>query len=259
MNARLICSVASAIVLVLSGLSGPIALGEEFASYHRAVVARQGTIALPDSLDPYIQRQMRQRRVPGLALAIARNGTILTAKGYGLADAQNDVAMKPDTRFELASITKQFTAAGIMMLVEENKVDLDASVASYLPDIPDAWKAITVRHLLTHTSGLPTLGEDFSGFRTGTVVRRDLDVSTTLMYEAARADTLRFRPGEQYLYSDVGFFLLGMITEKASGVRWREFIKKRIFEPLAMTDSYVQQLHRFTRTRRVATPYGMAS
>ena len=96
---------------------------------------------------------MRQRRVPGLALAIARNGTILTAKGYGLADAQNDVAMKPDTRFELASITKQFTAAGIMMLVEENKVDLDAPVASYLPDIPDAWKAITVRHLLTHTSG----------------------------------------------------------------------------------------------------------
>jgi CubicO group peptidase (beta-lactamase class C family) len=203
------------------------------------LVARQATLAPPDSLDAYIQRQMRERRIPGMALAIARNGNILTAKGYGLADVQNDVATKPDMRFDLASITKQFTAAGIMLLVEEKKVDLEASIAAYLPDVPDPWKALTVRHLLTHTSGLPTLDEDFTGFRTRKVLRHNLDLTTALMYDAARFDTLRFRPGEQYLYSDVGYFLLGMITEKASGMSWRAFVQKRIFEPLAMTESYV--------------------
>jgi D-alanyl-D-alanine carboxypeptidase len=142
--------------------------------------------------------------------------------------------VSPETRFELASITKQFTAAGILLLAEEGKVDLDASITHYLPDAPAAWQPITVRHLLTHTSGLPPLGEGFTGMGIW-----PLNVSTDRMYDAARADTLRFRPGDRFLYSDVGYFLLGVITQRASGMPWREFMQRRIFEPLAMTDTYI--------------------
>lgn len=205
-------------------------------------LSAQQDLALPDSLHAYIEREMRERQIPGLALAIAHNGTVLLTEGYGLADVQNEGRVTPETRFELASLTKQFTAAGILLLVEEEKVDLDAPITRYLPDVPAAWQPITVRHLLTHTSGLPPLGEDFSGM--GAWPR---DVSTERMYEAARADTLRFRPGDRYLYSDVGYFLLGVITQRASGMPWREFMQRRIFEPLRMTDTYIQDQSRIHR------------
>lgn len=205
-------------------------------------VEAQQRITPPDSLDAFIERQMRERRIPGLALAIARNGTVLTARGYGVAEVQNGAAVTADTRFDLASVTKPFTAAGIMLLVEDGKVDLDASIATYLPDIPAAWRPITTRHLLTHTSGLPPLDAGFSGY--GIV---PVNISTLDAYNAARADTLYFPPGQRYMYSDVGYFLLGMITEKAGGITWREFIRQRILEPLALTETYIQDQDRIHR------------
>lgn len=199
--------------------------------------ARVGGIAVPDTLDRYIQRQMRERRIPGLALAITRNGEILAERGYGLASVENNVPVTPDTRFALASITKQFTTAGVMMLVQEGRIDLDASITRYLPDAPANWEPVTVRHLMTHTSGLPPIGEGFSG-DTGGIYNR-IWTTAEEEYAAARADTLHTRPGERYAYSDVGFFLLGMITQHVSGMPWRQFMRERFFEPLGMEETYI--------------------
>jgi CubicO group peptidase (beta-lactamase class C family) len=202
-----------------------------------AVPAHAQSPAIPDTLDRYIEGEMRERQIPGLALAIVRNGEIIRQRGYGMADVQNDVPVTPNTRFELASITKQFTAAAVIMLVEEGKIDLDTSVTHYLPDAPAGWVDITVRHLLTHTSGLPPMGEGFSG-SVGRIYNR-VAISGTDGYDAARADTLRTPPGERFAYSDVGYYLLGFITQLVSGTPWREFIRERIFEPLGMTDSFI--------------------
>lgn len=107
-----------------------------------------------DDVDDYVRAQMKEQRIPGLALAIVRNGQIVKAAGYGVADVDHDVPVTADTVFEVASITKQFTATLIMMLVEEQKLRLDDKLASFLTDPPPAWKDITIYHLLTHTAGL---------------------------------------------------------------------------------------------------------
>jgi CubicO group peptidase (beta-lactamase class C family) len=120
-----------------------------------------GAPALADPIDDYIQHEMTARRIPGPALAVARHGKITKMQGYGLANLEHGVAVTSDTVFELASVGKQFTATAIMVLVEAGKVQLDESILAYLSGGPEAWKAITVRHLLTHTSGLPAMGEGF--------------------------------------------------------------------------------------------------
>ncbi|MDQ3556856.1 MAG: beta-lactamase family protein [Gemmatimonadota bacterium] len=194
-------------------------------------------ITTPDTLDRYIEREMRERRIPGLALAITRNGQILGQRGYGLASVQNDVPVTPATRFALASLTKQFTAVGIMMLVEEGKIDLDASITRYLSDAPPSWQPVTVRHLLTHTSGMPPIGEGFRGDPRG--MYDQVWISTAESWAAARTDTLHSRPGQRWAYSDVGYFVLGIVTEQVSGTSWREFMRGRIFEPLGMTDTFI--------------------
>jgi CubicO group peptidase (beta-lactamase class C family) len=107
-----------------------------------------------DKIDDYIKRQMTRQHIPGLSLAVVRDGKIIKTKGYGLADVESNVPAKPETVYQLASVTKQFVAAGIMLLVEEGKIGLDDPISRYVEKTPDTWKEITVRHLLTHTSGI---------------------------------------------------------------------------------------------------------
>jgi D-alanyl-D-alanine carboxypeptidase len=189
-----------------------------------------------DKVDEYIQVEMQRRQVPGLALVVIKNGEVIKVKGYGLANLEHDVPVIPDTVFELASLTKQFTATAIMLMVEEGRVKLDDPISQYLPNSPDRWKGITIRHLLTHTGGLASLENGFKslyegGGRTG--------YSTAQMYEAATLDPMSFTPGDRWQYSDVGYFLLGMVIEKASGKRYRDFLQERFFEPLGMTSTSV--------------------
>ncbi len=222
------------LALLLSGcLAGTTAEGV------RTAPTGPSAIAIPDTLDRYIEHQMRERQIPGLALAITRNGDILAQRAYGFASVDNRVPVTPETRFAVASLTKQFTAAGLMMLVEQGKLDLDASITRYLPNAPANWQPVTTRHLLTHTSGLPPIGEGFSGADAEGGLYNHIWISTEDAYAAARADTLRTRPGERWAYSDVAFFLAGMITEQVSGMSWREFMRQRIFEPLGMNDTFI--------------------
>ena len=192
--------------------------------------------AWADRIDDYIKTEMQKRRIPGLALAVVRNGTVVKMQGYGLANLDHDVPVTPDTVFELASVTKQFTAAAIMKLVEEGKLQLDDPILWHLPQGPATWKAMTVRHLLTHTAGLPGLEENFKALWPGGL---RLNYSTAQLFNAATKDPLSFPAGERFQYSDVGYFLLGMIIEHVSGRRYAEFLDERFFRPLGMTSTSV--------------------
>lgn len=185
----------------------------------------------PDAIDIFINNVIKEDHVPGVSLAIVKNGRIIKAKGYGLANVEHDVPVNSDTVFLLASITKSFTATGIMMLVEEGKIKLDEKISVYLPDTPPSWKEITVRRLLTHTAGLK---DRFEGKTGG-----DWQLSFTKeeMYRSARATPVDFAPGEGFQYSDQGYFLLGKIIEEVCGKSYRQFIKERIFDPLGMDSS----------------------
>ena len=185
-----------------------------------------------DGIDAYVRAEMDKRRIPGVALVVIQQGKVSKLQGYGVANVEHDVPVTPDTVFELASLTKQFTAAGIMVLVEEGKLTLDDAISRHLSGTPDAWSGITLRHLLTHTAGLASLAQ---GFRSLYAAGAKVNYTTAEMFQAATNDPMSFAPGTRYQYSDVGYFLLGMILEKASGQRYREFMIERFFKPLGMT------------------------
>lgn len=189
--------------------------------------------AQADKVDDYIASEMKNRRIPGLALAVVKNGEVIKAKGYGLANLELDVRVTTDSVFELASVTKSFTATAIMMLVEEGKVGLDDKISTYLINAPYTWRDITVRHLLTHTAGFASDCMEIS--EQGWLA----NYTTAEMFETGSKCPLDFAPGERWQYSCQGYFLLGMIIEKISGQRYREFVRERIFQPLGMTTTTV--------------------
>lgn len=189
-----------------------------------------------DSVDEYIQAEMKKRLIPGLALVVIQNGEIVKMKGYGYANLEHNVPVTPDTVFELASVTKQFTATAIMLLVEEGKIKLDDPINQYLPKSPEQWRGVKLRHLLTHTAGLASLETGFKFLYEG---GGRTNYSTAQMFEAATRDPMSFEPGERWQYSDVGYFLLGMIIEKVSGTRYRDFVADRFFKPLGMNSTSV--------------------
>jgi len=189
--------------------------------------------ARADKVDDYIASEMKNRRIPGLALAVVKNGEVIKAKGYGLANLELNVPVTTDSVFELASATKPFTATAIMMLVEEGRVGLDDKISKYLINAPYTWRDITVRHLLTHTA---CFASDCKEIREQGWLA---NYTTAEMFEAGSKCSLDFAPGERWQYSDPGYFFLGMIIEKASGKRYREFVRERIFKPLGMTATTV--------------------
>jgi CubicO group peptidase (beta-lactamase class C family) len=111
-------------------------------------------VVLADAVDEFLVSQMQRHQIPGISLAICRDGQVVRAMGYGLANVELDVPAKPETVFQTGSVGKQFTAMAVMMLVDEGKLGLDDPISKYFPDAPATWKGITVRHLLTHTSGI---------------------------------------------------------------------------------------------------------
>ena len=187
--------------------------------------------ARTDEIDKYITAEMKKRQIPGLALAVVRHGKVIKLKSYGLANIQHNVAATPDTVFDTASVTKPFTATAIMMLVEEGKIGLDDKISRYIPNASETWRDISVRHLLSHTAGLKA---EFMPTLKG---RWLTDYTTAEMFEAAAKLPLDSAPGDRYRYSDTGYFLLGLIIEKASGKRYGEFLAERMFKPLGMTST----------------------
>ena len=173
----------------------------------------------------YIKAEMTRQRIPGLSLAVVRNGNTILAEGYGLANVELNVPVKADTVFKIGSVSKQFLATGIMLLVQQGKVGLDDKVSKYLEGTPETWNAISIRHLLTHTSGLVREAPGFDPLK----IQRDADVIKT-----AYTLPLRFQPGEKWEYCNVGYFILAEIIRKTSGKPWEDFLKDQVFSPLGM-------------------------
>lgn len=208
-----------------------------FGQAREKVVA---SAALTEKIDAYITQQMQARRIPGLAFAVVEDGQVTLKKAYGIANLETDTPVKTGSIFHVASLTKQFTAAAIMMLVEEGKVRLDDSIAAYLNPAPESWAKITVRHLLTHTSGImpgAIIRVDAQGKLTTREGAALLDITAKRALEVIAQSPLIFPAGERIMYCDAGYFLLGLVIEKAAGQPYQDFMQKRFFEPLRMTDS----------------------
>ena len=169
-----------------------------------------------------------QGAVPGAGVAVLREGVILHRCAYGFADLENRVAATSATNYRLASITKQFTAAAILLLAEDGRLSVDDSVRGWLPSLPDAADEMIIRHLLTHTSGLVDFEDAIPEGATAQL--HDADVLRLLEAENRRY----FRPGARYRYSNSGYALLALIVERASGEDFASFLRERIFLPLDM-------------------------
>jgi len=184
--------------------------------------------ARADELDDLVTAQMQAHRVPGAAIAVVRQDRVLLRRDYGLANLETQTPVRPGTVFDLASVTKPFTATAIMLLVQDGKLHLDDPVSAWIADAPEAWKLITIRHLLSHTSGI----------RGGGWVEADgsplLHITAQRHLKDFINSPLSFEPGHGAQYSDPGYLLLGMIIEKASGMPYRDFMQQRIFTPSGM-------------------------
>ena len=165
-------------------------------------------------------------------MAVLRHGKSVRSQGYGYADVERKVPVSPNTVFQLQSITKTFTATAVMMLVEDNKLSVDAKIGKYLEGTPASWETITIRHLLTHTSGI----KDFINEPTVDLMK---DLQPQDVIRSLEKLPLNFQPGERYAYSNTGYHLLGMIIEKITGDPWQNFLRTRIFKPLKMKSTDV--------------------
>jgi CubicO group peptidase (beta-lactamase class C family) len=188
------------------------------------------------SIDSFIMTQMANQKIPGLAVGIYSRGQILLAKGYGHANVELDVAVKPETIFQSGSVGKQFVSAAIMMLVEEDKVSLDDSLTKYFPDAPAAWKPILVKNLLSHTSGLSEYeSEERTGPKGSFYLR--LDFTEDELVSKIEALPIEEAPGERWDYRNTNYALLGILIHKVAGKPYYEFLSERIFQPLGMTST----------------------
>jgi len=172
---------------------------------------------------------MKRQNIPGLSLVVIRDGAIIKAEGYGLADIKQHVAATPDTVYKICSVSKQFIATGIMLLAQEGKLGIDDPMSRYLEGTPASWKAITVRHLLTHTSGLV---REPPGFQP-TKIQSDAE-----LVKSAYDLPLRFAPGEKWEYSNTGYFALAEIIRKVSGRPWNEYLDEKVFRPSDMKTTF---------------------
>jgi D-alanyl-D-alanine carboxypeptidase len=188
--------------------------------------------ARADVVDTFVHSVMKERQIPGAAIAVIKGGKIVKKLGYGVANVELDVPATAETVFEIGSVSKQMTAAAIMLLVEDGKVNLDEKISKYLPGTPDAWKNVSVRNLLTHTSGIKSYTAIGAGFELSKHLTRDEFIKALSPYP------LDFEAGSRYSYSNSGYNLLGFIIEAASAKTYWNFMQERIFKPLGMTHTF---------------------
>ena len=182
-------------------------------------------------VDAFVRAEMERQKVPGVAVAIVRGGDVVEARGYGLANVEHQVAVKPETIFQSGSVGKQFTSTVVMLLVEEGKLALSDPLTKFFPKAPAPWSGITVRHLLTHTSGIPDYTEETLDYRK--------DYTEEELASLAFGLKLEFPPGSRWSYSNTGYVLLGIIVGKVSGRFYGDLLAERVFAPLGMKTARV--------------------
>jgi CubicO group peptidase (beta-lactamase class C family) len=183
--------------------------------------------ALADRVDECVKDQMQQHRIPGASLLITQTNHTVKRAAYGLANVELHVAASPETVFEIGSVTKQFTAACILVLAQEGKLSVNDKLSQHLHNIPAAWQDITIRHLLNHTSGI----KSYTGLD-GFELRRHLTQDQFI--QAIGAYPLEFPPGDSWKYCNSGYNLLGFVIENVSGKGYWAFLSEHILQPLGM-------------------------
>lgn len=188
---------------------------------------------------------------PGCALAVVKDGHIVYEHGYGMANLELDIAITPQSVFDIGSVSKQITAMAILLLAQDHKLSFDDDIRKYLPEMPDYGSTITIRHMLHHTSGLRNYDDlfDLEG-----IPEADLTTDRDAMDLIVRQKGVNFKPGEEFLYSDTNFFLMSQIVKRITGQTLRQFAQERIFGPLGMTSTHFHDDHTMIVPRR-ATGY----
>ena len=206
-------------------------------------VASSSDSALPGQIDSIFSGLVRPGD-PGVAVLVKKNGNILSEAGYGVRDLRSHAKIDRQTNFRLASVTKQFTAMAIMLLVHDGKLHYEDRLNESFPDFPPYGKDVTIRHLLNHTSGLADYSEimeqqEKSGGPKWSQEHQIQDEEVLALLKAQPAGL--FPPGTRWEYSNSGYVVLGLVVAKASGMPYREFLRKRVFVPLKMNHSVVYQ------------------
>jgi CubicO group peptidase (beta-lactamase class C family) len=182
------------------------------------------------AVDDYIRAEMTKQHIPGLALLVTRDGQIVRAQGYGLANVELQVPVKPETIFQSGSVGKQFTATAVMMLVEEGKIGLEDPLTKYFPDAPATWNQVTIRELLSHTAGFTDYPKDFD-------MRKDYTEGDLI--KIVEGIPLAYPPGTSWDYSNLGFLTLGIVIHKVTGQFYGDYLQERIFRPLGMNTTRI--------------------
>jgi CubicO group peptidase (beta-lactamase class C family) len=179
----------------------------------------------PDPIAQYVTAEMHRQHIPGVALLVSRDSKPIRAQGFGFSNVELQVPVKPETIFQSGSMGKQFTATGIMLLVEEGKINLDDSITKYFKDAPPTWKPVTIRHLLSHTAGFTDYPKDFD-FRK--------DYTEDQILKIIEGIPPAFPPGSKWSYSNLGYATLGILIHRVTGKFYGDFLQQRIFRPLDM-------------------------
>ena len=182
-----------------------------------------------DAIDRLVQQFMTERGIPGAAVAVLEDGEVIKVQGYGLADLEHSAPVTTETVFQVASLGKQFTAAAVLLLAEDGRLKLDDPISQHLEGTPPSWAAITIRHLLNHTSGLP----DYESLLwSASCLRRDYTERDFV--DVVAAVPLLFTPGTDWAYSNSGYMVLGAMVNEVAGVHWGEFLAERVFAKAGM-------------------------
>ena len=181
-----------------------------------------------DDVDDWVKSQLQARHVPGIAIAVVKDGVLVKTEGYGIADLEHNIPVRTSTVFKIGSASKQFLAAAVMLLVQDGKLGLTDRVGKYIQDLPPSWEPITIQRLLTHTSGLRREAPGFDAYK----VQPDIDV-----IRSAYSVPLNGTPGDNYEYSNLGYYTLAEIISRVSGQPWDGFLRERIFKPLGMNST----------------------
>jgi CubicO group peptidase (beta-lactamase class C family) len=181
--------------------------------------------SLDSAVADYVKAEMERQHIPGLALLVTRDGKVVRSEGFGLANVELQVPVKPETIFQSGSVGKQFTATAVMMLVEAGKIGLNDPLTKYFLDAPPSWKNVTVRELLSHTGGFGDYPKNFN-FRK--------DWTEPQLLKLVESIPLAYPPGTKWEYSNLGYLTLGILIHRVSGEFYGDFLQQRIFQPLGM-------------------------
>lgn len=203
---------------------------KQFLLVYLLVASLSAPAQTVDSVDSFIRQEMKKQAIQGLSMAVVRDGKVIKAQGYGLANVEWQQPATAETVYKIGSVSKQFFATGILLLAEEGKLSVRDLVHRFFPDAPESWRGITLHHLLSHSSGLIRECPGFDPLK----VKPD-----SVLIKTAYPAPVLFKPSQKWAYCNVGYFMLAEIISRVSGQTWAQYIGDKLFAPLRMTDTRV--------------------